>query len=330
MCIFSTPVESVSNTSIFARALPEGRQALVYSMTVSSREPVAMVLPLPVPEGSGEDAVHFVNLEGYPDFFKDMREGFPTRYATGRGGCHPFFWLLRSSAGPPPLVVHDVGSFEASYVPSVEDWGRLDPRFRMPECVFETLPEYASYGFAVFKLKSSLQRLWYTLFLRKGLRKRTIHPMALVFPKRDSSALFFPTVHVHDGQIELQAHFDHTLYTQCSPETAKHLNVFDEQGYYANHGSLEAYKKAREAGSDETRQDFIDRTTQEYDEKLEAWESHPPSWTVSRRSARDFVDVEKSGALVEPGWPVYRAFLEGQLSNQDTLVTLSPGPSPLP
>jgi hypothetical protein len=56
MCIFTggaAALQSVTGTSIFARALADGRQILVYGMKVAASEPLAMVLPLPVPPGAG-------------------------------------------------------------------------------------------------------------------------------------------------------------------------------------------------------------------------------------------------------------------------------------
>jgi hypothetical protein len=97
--------------------------------------------------------------------------------------------------------VHQVGSFEASYVPSLADMSRLDERFRIPDEVWSRRPEYASYGFAVFKLK-------------KG--SKTIHPMAMKFATATPRSLFFPTVHVHDGELHDRARFDHTLYYQIT------------------------------------------------------------------------------------------------------------------
>ncbi|HEY5937911.1 MAG TPA: hypothetical protein VIU61_24850, partial [Kofleriaceae bacterium] len=76
---------------------------------------------------------------------------------------------------------------------------RLDPRFRVPEVLFEAVPEYADYGFAVFQL---------------GAGKMTVHPMAFTFPTRSPDRLFFPTVHVHDGRFHSTAKFDHALYYQ--------------------------------------------------------------------------------------------------------------------
>jgi hypothetical protein len=97
------------------------------------------------------------------------------------------------------LKVHDVGEFEASSVPTVQDFSRVDERFRLPEGTWEKLPIYKDFGFAVFKLK-------------KGAK--TVHPMAFEFPRRDPRTLFFPTVHIHDGEVHRRADFDHTLYCQ--------------------------------------------------------------------------------------------------------------------
>src|SRR5260370_22424806 len=110
MCCFSRPVERVTNTHIFARSGKEGRQFLVYSMTLSAKEELAMILPIPVPKESKDDAVRFVNLEKYPDLFADMLKGFPPPPAPGS--------KTRSLglAENKPLPVVEVGSFEASFV----------------------------------------------------------------------------------------------------------------------------------------------------------------------------------------------------------------------
>ena len=38
--------------------------------------------------------------------------------------------------------------------------------------------------------------------------------MAFRFPTRLDEALYFPTLHIHDGRVNAQADFDHTLYFQ--------------------------------------------------------------------------------------------------------------------
>lgn len=190
MCMFSAVVTSVSTTKIFARTSSSGegsseRQYLVYAMDYEAQADLAMILPLPTPPDSPEDSVRFIDLSDYEDFFYDLYRPYITRSYSGRE----------------TLNVVDVGSFQASFVPTQEDFQRLDPRFRLPEDVWSQLPQYSDYGFAVFKLKS-------------GAKK--VHPMAFEFPRRAGVGLFFPTVHVHDGEVESEAEFGHTLYCQSA------------------------------------------------------------------------------------------------------------------
>lgn len=189
------PRVHVAGTRIFARALAEGRQGLVYQMQLSVAGEVAMLLPLPVQEGLGDDALEFVSLEGHAAFFDQLSGLFlaaqPLR-AKSRG---PLAFAPR-----PRLVVHTVGAFEASFVPSLDDFDRLDPRFRLPDAVFRALGDQAQAGFAVFRLRPG--------------RKQQVHPMAFRFVSRDPSRLFFPTVHVHDGRVHDTARFDHELFFQ--------------------------------------------------------------------------------------------------------------------
>jgi hypothetical protein len=206
MCCFSRPVESVTNTNLFARSAEKGRQFLVYSMTMSAKEDLAMILPIPVPRGSAEDAVRFISLKDYPDFFKDMRAGFPEPAPGGRG--------LKSEAAPAKaLKVVEVGNFEASFVPAAKDFGRLDLRFRLPENAWEKLPGYRDFGFAVFKLKAG---------------EKEVHPMAFEFPRADATKLFFPTVHIHDGEVHPRASFDHSLFCQSRHDEALPLRDWRE------------------------------------------------------------------------------------------------------
>jgi hypothetical protein len=194
--MFSRNVRFVGGTKIFARH--DGtRQSLAYSMSVEMDEALAMVLPLPVPPSPREDAVEFVDLKGYPKLFDDLANAFPVAFAGA--------YSQSASRGGPPvqraLVVHDVGDFVASFVPARRDFSRLDARFRLADDVFDRLPQYTDWGFAVFQLKASKKR-------------QDVHPMAFSFPSRDAG-LFFPTLHVHHGQVEPTANFDHMLYCQA-------------------------------------------------------------------------------------------------------------------
>jgi hypothetical protein len=200
MCCFSRTVQSVADTNIFARASRDGRQFLAYSMKFRAAEDLAMILPLPTPPRSPEDAVRFINLERYPDFFADLKKGFPEP--------PPPKSLDRGRAAPggvgAPLAVVEVGGFEASFVPAVGDFARLDARFRIPAATWDRLPQYRDAGFAVFKLKKP----------ERGEKK--VHPMAFEFPRADRGVLFFPTVHIHDGTVPARARFDHALYCQLA------------------------------------------------------------------------------------------------------------------
>ena len=235
MCCFTGVVDDVSRTKIFARAADKGRQYLVYSMSVEAKDDLAMVLPLPVPPRSPEDAVKFINLEEYKNFFDDMLKGFPQPRSLSRG-------LPASGSAAPPreiLKVEQVGSFEASFVPTVADFARLDKRFRLPDGTWEKLPAYKDYGFAVFKLKAG---------------KLDVHPMAFNFPRANAKALFFPTVHIHDGEVHARADFDHELYMQPAAEgrpprgweesvvpAGMHMNMKKHQGILD--GELHSYRR---------------------------------------------------------------------------------------
>ena len=119
MCIFSQPVVSVTDTNIFARFLPDGWQYLVYQMNFESVENNAIILPLPVQLPSqDEGTLEFISLEDYDGFFIDLNRGFPLRIPPSRFGA-----IGVDSAVPDSvqnLVVHDVGDFVASFVPTLD------------------------------------------------------------------------------------------------------------------------------------------------------------------------------------------------------------------
>jgi hypothetical protein len=206
MCCFSQPVISVSATNIFARAGEGDRQFLVYSKSIQADTDLAMILPLPVKDGAGEKAVEFIDPKGYPEFFADLRTGFRP-HVVEHG--HGFGTRSLDAAESARLEVVQVGDFEASFVPTIKDFGRLDERFCLPPGTWDKLPDYKKYGFAVFKLKPGAMR---------------IHPMAFAFPRRDVKTLFFPTVHIHDGKVHSEADFDHALY--CQPRENQPLELF--------------------------------------------------------------------------------------------------------
>jgi len=196
MCCFTGFVEFVANTKIFTR-MENAIQFLVYEMTFSSQEDLAMVLPIPVAAGAAENAVDFISMEDSPEFFNLLDEMFPIEMGEAEAGD---LAILDEPVAASILEVHQVGCFEASFVPQRKDFERLDTRFRLPDNVWDSCPGIADYGFVVFKLKRG--------------ENQAVHPMAFSFPTRQPDKLFFPTVHIHDGEYHDRAEFDHGLYAQ--------------------------------------------------------------------------------------------------------------------
>ena len=195
MCCFAKSIQSVSNTNLFARLSGKGTQFLVYQMRYESAVPNAMILPLPIALPAREDSVRFVSFEKYDRFFDDLSLGFPSDSIPTRRVDSKAI----NSAAAKQLVVHDVGQFVASFVPSQADFDRLDSQFVIAKESWDKIPEYADYGFVVFQLKELVGKP---------------HPMAMEFETRLPGQLFYPTVHIHDGEVHEQEQFDHVLYAQ--------------------------------------------------------------------------------------------------------------------
>lgn len=192
---------SVGSTKIFARHTVPRRQLIVYQMNVESRSNAAMILPVPV-NVQTESCVAFIDMSDRPDFFVELEGTFPKEM---RRSSTLSFGTSRGIGMVETLKVHNVGSFEASVVPTHDDWDRLDPRFRLPKSQWDKLLKYSyGYSFVVFQLKI------------KSNAVSTIHPMAFEFFTRMPEFIFFPTVHCHDGYVSYTDRFDHSLYYQHS------------------------------------------------------------------------------------------------------------------
>jgi hypothetical protein len=163
-------------------------QTLVYEMQFDATESVAMILPVPASRD-----LTFLDLSARPDAFAVIGALFPVEMPTTRGG---------GTYRPAPLEVQRVGAFDASFAPSLADLPRLDARLALGDGVREALSSYDGYGFAVFRFDA-------------GRGKQ--HPFGYRYAAIEP-ALFFPTVHVHDGTKPQLAWFDHALYFQGTPQ----------------------------------------------------------------------------------------------------------------
>jgi hypothetical protein len=203
---------NISKTNIFARHTRSGHQLIIYSMSIASKSRAAMILPLPVLPVTGEDALQFVDLSGYPNLFDDMSAVcLPEFTLDSMEGLDELGAPALEDAAPSVLTVHEVGDYEASYAPTMADFSRIDPCFRLPDDIWRQLPDYSDFGFAVFQLKLTLTD--------DQLVENTIHPMAFEFPTRVTEKLYFPTVHVHDGAYHATGDFYHRFY--CQRENAR-------------------------------------------------------------------------------------------------------------
>jgi hypothetical protein len=199
MCIITATVEKVSGTNIFVCALDDGRQIIIYSNSVET--PVinnTMVLPVPNP-----DSVKFVNLKHYEHFFKDCADSFSTPRNDHYGMRSA---LCSISPKESTLPVFDVGSYNVSIVPTINEFNRLNPDYFT---IDPTIPHViernydSSFGYLVCKL-------------RRG--QHSYHPLAYTHQVHKDRLLFVPTLHIHpDGtysrDVEPYGDWDHSIYT---------------------------------------------------------------------------------------------------------------------
>src|SRR5687768_8677007 len=164
MCIFSQTIKHVSKTRVFGRVVGM-RQCIAYEMRLISEIDVAMILPVPIGRAN-QGRLTFIDLSEYPQLFDDLERCFPRPLTRSQD-------LAAVALGGGSLPVHRVGAFDASFVPAVDAFGRLDPRFRLPETIWGRLP-YSVFGFAVFQLRAGDSR---------------VHPMAFWVDTRDLIAV---------------------------------------------------------------------------------------------------------------------------------------------
>jgi hypothetical protein len=194
MCIFSQPVVSVNNTQIFARTSSRRTQFLAYQMNYESQHENGMILPVPIRRPATGESLRFIDLREYEDFFDDLDDGFPYVQPSFNISCSKPVDVKSAGA----LKVFEVGNYIASFVPTMLEFSRLDERFTLPDSTWSLIPQYATYGFVVFQLAAG---------------SLTPHPMAFEFENANDS-IYFPTMHIHDGQVHETEEFDHVLYLQ--------------------------------------------------------------------------------------------------------------------
>jgi hypothetical protein len=256
-------------------------------MKLQAQQDLAMILPLPVPAASVEGAVRFIDLQAYPEFFQHLKGIFAPEYVQSDTNDLAF-------GDEGTLMVHEVGLFEASFVPSVADFCRLDPRFRLPASIWDRLPQIRDWGFAVFKLnlarplENSQSSASMDEFSEMDPVIHNIHPMAFEFPRRNCDHLFFPTLHIHDGQVHPTAEFNHIFYCQLEnqpPVTDSFLGT-----------------------------EMI---------QLKRWNNEQRgAWDKSPRPLPSKVDISRTAGVLDADKPIYRQIVQGFCPNEDIILRL--------
>lgn len=187
MASFTQPVSGVSGTRIFARVVND-RQFLVFSTSVRATGNLALVLPLPVPPGSGADAVRFHDLSLFPEIFVHLQELFQNTGAMAVRGS-----LGRELMENTPALESPVE--KVSFLPGRKAFETLEPCDRLSAAAWTSRPGWSDFGFVVASLR---------LGSSAGNEAAHIPPIAVEFPTRRAGEIFFPTI--ADDTLYLQSH----------------------------------------------------------------------------------------------------------------------------
>lgn len=203
MCIFTGPVDTVTNTKIFATMLggeSAGTQFTCYNNVVELKNanPVAMVIGLPNPTGE-PDKINMFDMSPYPEFFDKLQSLFhaPVVYRGMKGPG-----LSMKNSPPKVLPVLKCGPYSYSVAPTFADLKRIDwTRFEMSPDVEKLLEsQYANNGFGFLVCLCSETGSYPTI--------------GVTHPALANGELFLPTMHEHAGGADgsTVADWDHTIY----------------------------------------------------------------------------------------------------------------------
>ena len=198
MCIITSTVNEVAKTRIYVSADEANRRQLtVYSNYVSSSRENAMILPVPNPE-----SIELLNFSNYPAFFEDLANCFQKRIPRGISNTLGFGLVTET------LPIYKVGSYQASIVPNLDEFDRLDfHTFKVDPNLYSFLDVHyrkGNFGFIVCSLMAG---------------DHTYHPFAYTHGMHKSGRLFIPTMHYHPGHTHETGDWDHLIY---SPSTTLH------------------------------------------------------------------------------------------------------------
>lgn len=210
MGIFSTPVRVASTFNFFARANAD-HQFLACNFRYEADAPFTLFLPLPTPSDAPANAVRFINLSGYDEFFSDLRRGFPN--LTRDTGKQSFTDRLREKVRD--WLDLDTTQIEFAFFPNRTVLANMREHWPVSDAVWSDLEPYADCGLVGLKLEAGANRL---------------PPIAFEFPRRNPDELTFPTA--HNLPPTAAAHLRHALYAQTAQRSLQwriSINAEDER-----------------------------------------------------------------------------------------------------
>jgi hypothetical protein len=201
MGIFSTPVRIAGTFNFFARAARAhtDHQFLACNFRYEAEAAFTLILPLPTPPDAAANAVRFINLSGYDDFFQDVRRGWPdlTRDTEKQSLTDRILEKVRD------WLDLDTTQTEIAFFPDQQVLAEMRDRWPLSEAVWAALKPYTQFGLVGLKLEAGANRL---------------PPIAFEFPRGTPTELFFPTAHnlPHSAALNLR----HALYAQTPHRSA--------------------------------------------------------------------------------------------------------------
>lgn len=176
MCIVQGDVETVANTQILVSPLAAGQQLTVYANQVSlGEESGAMILP--VPEGKVEP----LDLSEQTGLFTELEELWPKMRSLNIMSRD---LNENSNSLDDTLEVFEVGSYQVSIIPTIEDFNRIDKSvFELHDDVQGCLREHYETRFS--------------FVLCQLVKEKAYHPFGYIHSRLDDNTLFIPTRHFH-------------------------------------------------------------------------------------------------------------------------------------
>lgn len=202
MCIISHKVNSVAKTNIFVSLnKSNNRQLVVYSNMVNTPNNNTMIMAVPYPT-----SIKFHDLSNYTKLFIDLKNSFQPLLFKQKKSRTPSF-----STNTESIKVHDVGSYQASIVESLDDIKNLDPT------VFQTNDEVTKF----LTEKYSEQKNIGFVFCKLKAGDVTYHPFGYSHDALKIGYLFVPTMHYHinenllfnkETDNDIADDWDHAIY----------------------------------------------------------------------------------------------------------------------